>query len=210
VCVSDAAGSYLQTDFGRTATVVPPGVRFSEHAPGTREQRPTLLYAGSLVESRKGVDTLLAAAVMLRRDVPDLQVWLLGPGDAGPLLADVPAGLVTRCELVDDATLRDAYARAWTTVLPSVAESFGMTVVESLASGTPAVVRADGGGPAEIITSEQIGRRAGTTAEALAQACAEALELATDARTAGLCRERAHDFDWDAAVVPAMLEVYRG
>jgi glycosyltransferase involved in cell wall biosynthesis len=190
--------------------VVPPGVRLDAHAPARRDPRPTLLYAGALTEPRKGVPLLVEAAALLRADVPDLQVWLLGPGDASEVLAAAPAGLVTRCELADDTTLREAYARAWVTVLPSTAESFGMTVVESLASGTPAVVRADGGGPAEIVTSAEVGRLAGPTAAELAEACGEALELAADPRTTELCRERARDFDWDAAVVPALAQVYAG
>jgi phosphatidylinositol alpha-mannosyltransferase len=210
VCVSASAGAYLRADYGRDAVVVPPGVRLDAHAPGRRATRPTLLYAGDLAEPRKGVPLLVEAAGLLRQQVPDLQVWLLGQGDAGAALAAAPDGLVTRCELVDDATLREAYAQAWATVLPSTAESFGMTVVESLASGTPAVVREDGGGPAEIVSSDEIGRHAGPTPADLAAACAEALELAADPRTVDRCRERARDFDWDASVVPAMVEVYAG
>ncbi|MCW2600408.1 MAG: glycosyltransferase family 1 protein [Frankiales bacterium] len=204
VCVSRAAGDYLQSDYGRAATVVPPGVRWAQHSAGTRETRPTLLYAGSLTESRKGVGLLLEAAALLRKELPQLQVWLLGPGTPPP---DLDADLVTRCGLVDDTTLRAAYAAAWATVLPSHAESFGMTVVESLASGTPAVVRYDGGGPAEIVT-ESVGVLSGSTADELAQACAEALELAQRSGTAEACRERARDYDWDSSVVPRLLEVY--
>ncbi|MDP9181232.1 MAG: glycosyltransferase family 4 protein, partial [Actinomycetota bacterium] len=203
VCVSASAGAYLRDDFGRQPVVVPPGVRLDAHATGRRETRPTLLYAGALTESRKNVPLLLEAAQLLREDEPDLQVWLLGSGDASQLLAAVPEGLVTRCGPVDDVELRAAYAAAWVTVLASTAESFGMTVVESLASGTPVVVRADGGGPAEIVSSEEVGRRAGPSALELAGACAEALELARRPGTAQRCRERASEFDWDSAVIPA-------
>jgi glycosyltransferase involved in cell wall biosynthesis len=210
VCVSASAGGYLRTDFGREACVVPPGVRLEAHAPGPREPRPTLLYAGDLGVPRKGVPLLLEAAAQLRTEHPDLQVWLLGPGDPGPALTEAPPGLVTRCGLADDETLRQAYARAWVTALPSVAESFGMTVAESLASGTPAVVRADGGGPAEIVSSPEIGRLSGGTAPELATALGEALELARRPGTPEACRERARDFDWDLAVVPALTAVYAG
>jgi glycosyltransferase involved in cell wall biosynthesis len=209
VCVSRAAGDVLSADFGRAAHVVPPGVRWAEHAPARRESRPTLLYSGALTEPRKNVAVLLQAAALLSRSVPGLQVWLLGPGDATALLADAPdPELVTRCESVDDVTLRDAYARAWVTVLPSVAESFGMTVVEGLASGTPAVVRADSGGPAEIVDRPEVGRLCGPEPADLVRALDEALQLAAHPGTAEACRERARDFDWDTAVVPRMLEVY--
>ena len=212
VCVSRAAGAYLAADFARAAEVVPPGVRLAAHPVAERRHpAPVLLYAGSLTEPRKEVALLLAAAALLRADHEDLEVWLAGQGDVHTLLAAAPAAAkaaVTRCGELPDAELRAAYARAWVTVLPSTAESFGMTVVESLASGTPAVVRADGGGPAEIVDDDALGRRSGGTPEELARACAEALELARRPGTAAACRERARAYDWDAAVVPALEQVY--
>ena len=210
ICVSRAAAGFLDSDYGRNADVVPPGVRLADHAPAARTARPTLLYAGSLVEPRKGVDLLLEAVALLRVDVPDLEVWLLGQGDPSALVAAAPASAraaITEQRLASDAELRSAYARAWVTVLPSHSESFGMTVVESLASGTPVVVRRDSGGPAEIVT-EAVGRTAEPSPADLARACAEALELATRPATVAACRDRAADFDWDARIVPAMEAVY--
>jgi phosphatidylinositol alpha-mannosyltransferase len=206
VCVSEAAGAYLATDYGRTASVVPPGVVWDAHAPAPRDPRPTLLYSGSLTESRKGVGLLLEAAAALRTQVPDLQVWLAGPGSL-EIDGDVDRDLVTRCGLLDDTALREAYARAWVTVLPSTAESFGMTVVESLASGTPAVVLKSGGGPAEIVTP---GTGVLADPEHLTEALGEALELSRRPGTVAACRDRARAFDWDTAVVPALLAVYAG
>ncbi len=202
VCVSEAAAGYLRDDYGREASVVPPGVVLDAHRPGPRERRPTVLYAGSLTESRKGLQLLLDAARLLRGTVPDLQVWLAGQGQP-----TVDPDLVTRCGLLDDAALREAYARAWVTVLPSTAESFGMTVVESLASGTPAVVRADGGGPAEIVVPGT-GVLSGPEPHDLAAALAAALDLSQRPGTAAACRERAAHFDWDRAVVPRLRELY--
>src|SRR4051794_11705189 len=211
VCVSAAAASYLQSDFGRTAEVVPPGVRFDAHRPAARHPRPVLLYAGSLVEERKGLPLLLEAVALLRASGPELDLWLCGQGDARPLLdAAPPAGrvAVTRCGPLSDEELRTAYAQAWVTVLPSRAESFGMTVVESMASGTPAVVLTDGGGPAEIVDSPAGGRRAGAPPEARAGGCAGALELAQQRGRVDACGARAREFDGDIAVVPAMEGVY--
>jgi phosphatidylinositol alpha-mannosyltransferase len=212
VCVSQAAAGHLQSDYGRVADVVPPGVRLDAHIPATRRHpQPVLLYAGSLVEERKGLPLLLEAVALLRSSYPSLELWLLGQGDAGPLLAAAPPAAraaVTRCASLPDDQLRTAYAAAWATVLPSRAESFGMTVVESLASGTPAVVLTDGGGPPEIVDSDAVGRRAEGSPGALAAACAEVLELAAASGTVDACRARAADFDWDAAVVPALERVY--
>ncbi len=209
VCVSPAAGEWLRRDYGRDPVVVPPGVRLDRYAPGPRSSRPTLLYVGSLAEPRKRVGALLAAADVLRDRVPDLQVRLLGPGDPAALL-DGPGGdLVTDVRRVDPSALAEAYASAWATVLPSTAESFGMVVVESLASGTPAVVVADGGGPTALVEAGRTGAiadDAGPTA--LAAACAQALDLAAAPATVEACREAARGYDWDTAVVPRMEQVY--
>ena len=212
VCVSAAAASYLQADYGRTADVVPPGVRLAAHAPAaSRHPRPALLYSGSLTEPRKNVALLLDAVAALRTAGHDVELWLLGTGDARTLVDSAPAparAAVTRCEQVDDERLRECYARAWATVLPSHAESFGMAVVESLASGTPAVVLDGSGGPAEIVNDSRLGQRCDATAESLAAGCLAALEQAARPDTAAACRARAAEYDWDSAVVPRLLELY--
>lgn len=212
VCVSRAAARYLADDFGRVATVVPPGVRLADYRPADRHWRPALLYAGSLTEPRKNVPAFLAAAARLAASGTDLEVWLHGPGDPGAVLAAAgpAANLVTRCEPLRPAELARAYAAAWVTVLPSVAESFGMVVIESLASGTPVVVRADSGGPAEVVVDDRIGRCASGEVDSLADACSRALELATRPSTAEACRAHAEPYDWDRHVVPALLDVYAG
>lgn len=213
VCVSEAAGAFLRSDFGRDPTVVPPGVDVDAFRPADRRHpAPALLYSGSVDEPRKNVRLLLAAAGRLRADLPDLELWLLGPGDLEPLLAAEPAGAaaVTRTGSVGDATLADAYARAWVTVLPSQAESFGMTVIESFAAGTPAVVLAESGGPAEIVVAGTGVCCPTADAQALAASCREALDLARDPATRDLCRTRAEQFDWRRVVVPRLEAVYAG
>lgn len=212
VCVSRAAAGHLEEGFGRTADVVPPGVRLADHhAAARRHPHPAVLYAGSLTETRKGLPLLLAALALLRQEIDDVELWLLGQGDASAVLGAAPVGAraaVTRCGPVPDGELRDAYARAWVTVLPSTAESFGMTVVESWASGTPAVVLTGSGGPAELVDDDRLGRRADATPDGLARACTEAFALASDPTTAAACRARAEAYDWDGAVVPALVDIY--
>ena len=210
VCVSEPAGRFLRDDYGRDPEVVPPGVTLADYAPAPRMDAPTILYAGSLTESRKNVALLLAAVALLRADVPDVELWLCGPGDPAPLLADAPAAAgeaVTFTGLVDPSELAARYARAWVTALPSHAESFGMVVVESFACGTPAVVLADSGGPATIVTP-RTGRAVEATPEGLADGLRDGLRLARADGTVEACRARAADFDWDTAVVPALEEVY--
>lgn len=212
VCVSDAAADCLRADYGRTATVIPPGVEVAAFRPAQRRTpNPTLLYSGTFDESRKNLPLLLAAVAELRTRQPDLELWLLGPGDAEPLLAGAPAqarAAVTVCGQVGDDELRRRYAEAWATVLPSVNEAFGMAVTESLAAGTPVVVLEGSGGPERIVRDPLVGRRAAADPAALAAACESALELARDPSTSGRCRAAAAEYDWSGRVVPALERLY--
>jgi glycosyltransferase involved in cell wall biosynthesis len=198
VCVSDAAASWLSTDFARTAAVVPPGVDTTAFSPGgQRSARPTILYSGALDEERKGVRLLVEAVAL----VPDARLLLAGPGT--PDLSGLPVTHVDVLGLVPRDELPGLYRTAWVTALPSTAEAFGMALTESMACGTPGVGRRDGGGPAEIIKPGT-----GELCDGTAPDLAEALQKAMATADPSACRARAEDFDWARRVVPALEQVY--
>jgi glycosyltransferase involved in cell wall biosynthesis len=198
VCVSEAAGQWLTRDFGRTAEVVPPGVDTSVFRPGgIRGARPTVLYSGSLDESRKGVRLLVQAVAL----VPEAVLQLVGPGR--PDLTGLPVEHVDVRGLAPREELPTLYQQAWVTALPSTAEPFGMALIESLACGTPGVARADGGGPVEILRPG-----CGELCEGTPEALAEALQKAMATADPQACRARAEDFDWRRRVVPHLEQVY--
>ena len=152
-CLSEVSARSLQRDFGRDGTVVGAGVDLRSFAPGDRRhERPAILFPASVDEPRKNARLLLAAlGVLLERGL-DAELWLAGPGDTGRLLEDCSPAVraaVTIRELVPLDRLRELYRTAWVTALPSHHEAFGLTIIESFASGTPAVGLANGGGPAE-------------------------------------------------------------
>jgi len=213
VCLSPPAAQALQRDYGRPGVVVPGGVDLSWFVPAPqRTPRPTLLFPGSLSEPRKNAQLFLEAVSLLAARGVAVDVWLAGPGDLPAQLspaAEAGLGRVTLRRMLDLTALRDAYAAAWVTVLPSASEVFGLVVLESLASGTPAVVLDDGMGPALLVDSA-VGRRCAAKADALADACVETIELAREAATGDACRARAERYDWDRAIVPRLLDVYAG
>jgi glycosyltransferase involved in cell wall biosynthesis len=210
VTLSEHAARELSEGFGRAAEIVPGGIRLDSFTPEPRDPRPTLLYSGTLSEPRKNIALLLSAAVALSKTEPDLQVWLSGPGDATELIASVPGAdqVVTRVAMDSREELAHLYARAWVTVLASIDEAQGLVVIEALASGTPTVVRADGGGPPELVDATCAVVSGPSTAD-LRDALSEALALSQRPETAEACRTRAALYDWDQVIVPRLVAIYR-
>lgn len=214
-CMSRWALSYLERDFGRSdGVLVPGGVSLSEFSPArARAVEPTLLYSGALHEERKGVGVLLEALPLIAASEPGVRLWLSGPGDTAPLFEKAPAEARERVDVLGLGALNqqhDRYGCAWTTVLPSVSDSFGMVLVESLACGTPVVVTNDGA-PQELVTEGVTGEICTPRdPESLATACLRALELARKPGTVEACRASAEPFDWDAALAPLCEQLYSG
>jgi glycosyltransferase involved in cell wall biosynthesis len=213
ICLSLVAAAALYQGWGRAAEIVGGGVALDRFVPAAaRHDRPALLYSGTLADERKNLQLLLAAVAILRKKHVDLELWLSGPGDPSPLIAAAPtpaqeATVQMGVGHQDEQALR--YGRAWVTVLPSENEAFGLAPLESLASGTPIVALADGGGPMDLI-EPGVGVASGPSAAELAEACEHALELAGLAETVEACRAVATRYDWDKAIVPRLEAIYRG
>jgi glycosyltransferase involved in cell wall biosynthesis len=209
-CYSRAAGACLEEDFGRKPAIVPGGVNLERFAPSTgRHPDPVLLFPNSLEEPRKNLGILLYAVELLLPAMPRLEVWLAGAGDPAAVLAGRPPAVrnaVRHLGVLGDDALVQRYRRAWVTALPSDQEAFGMSLIESMACGTP-VVSLDRWGPVEIVTPE-VGRMSPADPTALASACREALSLAERPSTVAACRAVAARYDWRTEIAPRMEAIY--
>lgn len=150
VAVSDWEREQLRDDLGIDATVIPNGIdveRFRDVEPKKNEQ-PYLLTVGRL-EKYKGIQHVIRA-------LPDLLEYDLLVAGSGPYRKEleqiaIQQGVEDRVKFlgyVDDDDLPGLYAGADAYVTMSEFESFGISVGEALASGTPVVVR-DGGALSE-------------------------------------------------------------
>jgi glycosyltransferase involved in cell wall biosynthesis len=116
------------------------GAAQSAHAPGARRR---LLFAGKLIERKRPLDLVRAAALLRTRGV-DVEVAFAGSGELEPALRQA----VQESELptvfhgfVNQSALPAIYAAADVLVLPSDArETWGLVVNEAMACGLPAVV----------------------------------------------------------------------
>lgn len=120
----------------------------------TPPPRPQFLYVGR-IDAPKGVAPMLEEFATL----PDYDLDVIGDGECrGNLQRQFAANTNIRFlgELAQPDLLAH-YENATALVFPSLApETFGLTIIEALACGTPAIVR-DAGGAREIIDETKAG-----------------------------------------------------
>jgi glycosyltransferase involved in cell wall biosynthesis len=211
-CMSEFSRHFLEHEWGRRGAIIPGGVRLSEFAARPRSAHPTILLSGALDRPEKGLAELLAAVALLAEDQPDVRLLLSGPGDPQRIIAAAPPAARERTEVLPigaPGDLAEQYATAWVTCLPTVWDSFGLVVVESLASGTPVVV-GPAGAPPEIVRPGIGAVARSLEPEPLRDALAEGLALAGGPGTVEACRATAARFDWDDAIAPLLEGLYRG
>lgn len=119
-------------------------------APRVLSATPTAVFAGRLV-SEKGVDILLHAFALVRRQIPSAELWIAGEGNERARLE----------RLIDELNLRSSvsmlgflardemerkFSRAWVQLIPGRwEEPFGMVIAEAMMRGTAVVASALGG-----------------------------------------------------------------
>ena len=114
---------------------------------------------------RKGLHLIIRALPAVLKEVPNLKLLVVGGIPASDTYYKFCRDLSQRLHVedrvlfvgwVDDADLPKYYSVASAYVLPSLYEPFGITVLESMACGTP-VCASRGGGMPEIITDGEDG-----------------------------------------------------
>ena len=123
---------------------------------GTNEQAPyqILFVATRLDDPIKGWSYLIAAmrqlAELAGEKTAQMQLTLVGTLSDRTLLKQIPIPVRHLGCISDAERLRSLYAESSVLISTSERESFGQTLLESLACGTPVIAR-DSGGPADIV-----------------------------------------------------------
>ena len=120
-----------------------------EGAAETTPHPSRIVFAGR-VTALKGIETLLRVVARM----PNVELLVLGQGELRGQLtaayADQPN--IQFLGKVEQHELAEYYAGAAAVVFPSlVPETFGLTIVEAAACGTPAIVAKSSGGAVELI-----------------------------------------------------------
>ncbi|HEX7919068.1 MAG TPA: glycosyltransferase family 4 protein [Gemmatimonadales bacterium] len=208
--VIDAHARYLDADW----EIVPNGVDTeffrADARPHGPRGCPELLFLGRL-DPRNGLDTVLAAMGRVLEERPGAHLTVAGDGPLRPVyerLAKPLGRSVTFLGRVNGD--RPAhYARADLYLCPTTKASFGITLLEAMACGTPMVVSdiigfrelVDGGREAVLVPKERPTAWADTILELLAD------RPRLDAMSAA-GRRKAEDYAWPR-ITEQVMGVYR-
>lgn len=215
IAVSAPVCAELQRHFGGKYEVIPNGVdldRFGPHVEPfdwARDGVPRVLFVGRFTERRKGFADLLQAMALVRRQLPKARLVVVGPGDPAKLAAEGDTDCVDFAGSVSSDMPPRYYASCEVCCAPSTGrESFGLVLLEAMASGVPVVATAIPG-YASLISDGQNGllvppRRSDALAAAL-------LTVLTDHQlSASLCdtaRGVAEQYAWPR-IASRVLIVY--
>ncbi|KRF34504.1 glycosyl transferase [Nocardioides sp. Soil805] len=173
----------------------------------TDDDRLRLVHFGRLSREKSPHLAVATALALHRRGLPvHLDVYGDGPQRDELERCAAGTGAVTFYgHVADRATLSRLVSRADVALSVCPGETFGLAVLEALASGTP-VVTADVGGARELV-DQHSGAWAAPDAESLADAVLRVVARPAGTRRAA-ARRRAELFGWDRTL-RAMLALHR-
>ena len=123
--------------------------------------RPTVAFVGRLFR-KKGVDVLLRAMALVRDEVPDAVLQIVGDGPERDALEQLVRELSLRDAVemhgfVANGEIPSRIGGTWLQVVPSVwEEPFGLVTIEAMMRGT-AVIASNTGGPSEVVLDGESG-----------------------------------------------------
>lgn len=205
VVVSASTRAQVRRLLGFTGPIhiVPNGVAVRD-APSVRRSATPIIACVTRLVPQKRLHLLIDMLPGLRARWPELHVDIAGTGPSQDALAAQveQAGLgdvVTLHGRVSDERRNELLARAWLTVSPSVAEGWGLSIVEANALGLPSCAFAVPGlrdsirhGATGWLTPE-----GGDLQSSVLQALEQLADPARAARIASACRAWAARFTWE-------------
>ena len=158
ITVSTAHAKEIMHTYGRRPYIIPPGIDIESYAEGNgklfRERYKIsdsflAVHVGNLIP-RKGQEISIRAIAILRDLIPETRLALIGGGPDMQKLRKLVLDLNLKENVIftgkiSDHDLKDAYNAANVNLLPSTLESFGLTPIEALASGTISIVTKETG-----------------------------------------------------------------
>ena len=166
IAVSEAAREFVSQYFEGPYSVVPNGIdphRFRsdlEPFPWANDSVPRILFVGRFNETRKGFKYLLKAMPLIQQQFPSARLLAVGPGEPSKLEGTMERYRIRGVDFVGQVSKEDLpryYASSTMVCAPSIErESFGIVLLEAMASGKP-LVATNIPGYASVMTHEDNG-----------------------------------------------------
>lgn len=158
VTVSSLHAREITRSYGKQPYIITPGIDFECYAQGNgrvfREKYNVLdsflaIHVGNLIPI-KNQEISIRAIAILRNVIPNIRLAVIGGGPDLLKLKKLVVDLNLEKNVfftgnMDEHELRNAYKAANVNLLPSALESFGLTPIEALASGTISIVSKEAG-----------------------------------------------------------------
>ena len=146
IAVSEAARETLTEHLETDAIVVPNGIYATRYSAGLIDLKysgNTLGFMGRFEESRKGLAILIEALPQVISQIPDIKIFVAGPGDSQEILKQIEPSLRSRFTFlgkISEEEKANFLASVGLYIAPNTGgESFGIILAEALAAGASVV-----------------------------------------------------------------------
>ena len=166
IAVSEPARELMTQYFDGPYSIIPNGIDLERYHgevipfPWANDGTPRILFVGRFTESRKGFKYLLRALPLVRQQFPKARLVVVGPGEPDKFASIMDHYRIQGVDFVGQASADDLpryYASCDVFCAPAIkGESFGMVLLEAMASGKP-VVATDIPGYASVLAHDRQG-----------------------------------------------------
>src|SRR5918995_2791690 len=123
----------------KTVFVVPPGLNVTPLLNvKEKEDNPTVVFIGRLKRVKLPHHALDAFSI-IKREIPDAKMWIIGDGYFRKKLESFKIKDVTFCGYISNEKKYELLSRAHIILVPGVREGWGQIVTEANAMGTPVI-----------------------------------------------------------------------
>jgi len=137
--VSDSTKTDLEEMGFKKVFVVPPGLSTTPLSTvKEKEANPTVVFIGRLKKAKLPHHALKAFSI-IKREIPDAKMWIIGDGYLRQKLESFKSKDVTFFGHVSNEKKYELLSRAHIILVPAVREGWGLIVTEANAMGTPAI-----------------------------------------------------------------------
>ena len=142
-------------------TIIHNGTDAVRHDEDLRSPTPVVTVLGRLVPQKR-VEIAMDAVATLSKEIPDLELRIVGSGYWEPQLREYAErlGIQDRTSFEGHVSEHEKHrllAESWVHAMPSLKEGWGLVVVESGVHGTPTVAFRAAGGPSDSIVHGRTG-----------------------------------------------------